>query len=72
MTPQKVLEEIQSHNLPSKDGCVYFCGTLLMEEGKFLPGEAYDMSLEDPVLNRKIDYSYTVTVLKDHITYFKL
>ena len=72
MSPEKVFEEIQTRKLPQEDGCVYFCGTLLMRDSKFKPGDAYYMTLEDPVSGCEIDLSYTVTVLKDDMTYFKL
>lgn len=44
------------------DGTAMFCGTLAVQ-GEIRPADAFEMELEDPVLNRKIGHKYAVTAL---------
>lgn len=44
------------------EGSAMFCGTLAVQ-GEISPAEAYELELEDPVLQRKISHRYVVTSL---------
>ena len=72
MHPQSILDEIRNRDLPLYNGCAYFCGTVLMANSKFQYGDSYDLALKDPVSKKSIEHSYTVTKLKERITYFRV
>ena len=50
------------HRLPQHSSM--FCGTLAVH-GDIVTAEAFEMELEDPVLNRKITHTYNVRTLPD-------
>ncbi len=45
-------------------GTAMFCGTLAVHDG-IVPAEVFEMELEDPVLSRKLTYSYKILPLPE-------
>jgi hypothetical protein len=64
MRPVTELIRLFSRNGQLSTGTAMFCGTLAVHGG-IAPAFRFEMELEDPVLNRKIEHSYEITVLQD-------
>lgn len=59
----QILEIVKNNGIDISSGLVLFCGTLLLDNGKFVYGDKYKIVLEDPVLHRIIKHSYDVQII---------
>jgi hypothetical protein len=67
LPPIEVIRGLRDATFPSRDdGVVLFSGTVATQSGLVF-AEAYELELEDPVLNRRITASYQVRVLPQHL-----
>jgi len=64
MRPVTELIRLFAGNGQLPTGTAMFCGTLAVHGG-IVPAFRFEMELEDPVLKRKIEHSYEITVLQD-------
>ena len=65
LSPYDLLTRLPDPPMP-KEGLVVFSGTIATRSG-LVYGDAYDLELQDPVLQRCIRASYRVTVLPQHV-----
>lgn len=70
--PDDILNEIKSRNLPLEDGCVYYCGTIALEGGKFWYGDKYRVTLSMPDSDVAITREYDIVQLIDKFNYFMI
>jgi hypothetical protein len=66
LPPVELIRNLPDVTFPPRDGVVLFSGTVATRSGLVF-GEAYELELEDPVLNRRISASYRVRVLPQHL-----
>lgn len=66
LSPLELLRTLPDVTWPTREGIVLFCGTIATRSGLVF-GDAYDLELEDPVLNRTITASYRVNVLSQYL-----
>ncbi|HSL20001.1 MAG TPA: DUF2848 domain-containing protein [Vicinamibacterales bacterium] len=66
LSPRELLCALPDVTWPPRLGVVLFSGTIATRSGLVF-GEAYDLELDDPVLNRKIAASYRVNVLSQYL-----
>lgn len=59
----EILEIVKNNEIDISTGLVLFCGTLLLNKGKFVYGDKYKIALEDRVLDRVIEHSYDVQII---------
>ncbi len=62
----ELLDVIPKNDGLSADGRVIFSGTIATK-GSLIFGEAFEVEMEDPVLERKINHIYTVRVLPQYL-----
>lgn len=60
--PSELLKLYGGEGYVPEPGLVMFCGTLAVH-GNLEPAELFEMELEDPVLQRRLNHSYRVTEL---------
>jgi len=66
LDPEELLRHV-SQTLPdATDGLVMFSGTIATRTGLIF-GDAYDLTLRDPVLDRTIHAAYRVRILAQHV-----
>ena len=63
---EELMEQIPKNDGLPADGLIVFSGTIATK-GSLIFGEAFEIELEDPVLDRKIDHAYTVRVLPQYL-----
>lgn len=68
--PDDILKEIRSRNLPLDDGCVYYCGTVSLEGGKFWYGDKYRVTLSMPNSDLAIKHEYDIVQIVKEFNYF--
>jgi hypothetical protein len=66
LPPVELIRNLPDVTFPPRDGVVLFSGTVATRSGLVF-GDAYELELEDPVLNRRISASYRVRVLPQHL-----
>jgi len=66
LPPVELIRDLPDVTSPPSDGVVLFSGTVATKSGLVF-GEAYELELEDPVLNRRITASYRVRLLPQHL-----
>lgn len=68
--PDDILNEIRSRNHPLEDGCVYYCGTVALEGGKFWYGDKYRVTLSMPDSDVALTREYDIVQIVDKFNYF--
>lgn len=68
--PDDILNEIRSRNLPLEDGCVYYCGTVSLEDGRFWYGDKYRVTLSMPNSDAAITHEYDIVQIVKKFNYF--
>jgi len=66
LSPVELIRNLPEVTFPSPEGMVLFSGTVATRSGLVF-GEAYELELQDPVLNRRITASYRVRVLPQYL-----
>jgi uncharacterized protein DUF2848 len=66
LNPDQLLQDLPQSMLNGRDGLVLFSGTIATKTGLVF-GDAYDLVLRDPVLERTIQAGYRVTILPQHV-----
>jgi hypothetical protein len=64
--PRELLTEMPPEIAGRKDGLVFFSGTIPTKPG-VVYGDAYDLELEDPVLQRTIRHHFKVKILPQYV-----
>jgi hypothetical protein len=64
LPPQALLPGVRRHAGRELSGVVFFSGTVPTVDGELIYGDAYELELTDPRLNRQIRTHYTVQVLE--------
>lgn len=68
--PNDIMKEIRSRSLPLEDGCVYYCGTVSLEGGKFWYGDKYRITLSLPNSDLAIKHEYDIVQIVKKFNYF--
>lgn len=68
--PEDILKEIRSRSLPLEDGCVYYCGTISLEGGKFWYGDKYRVTLSMRNSDAVIKHEYDIVQIVSKFNYF--
>ena len=66
LNPDQLLQNLPQSTPNVTDGLVLFSGTIATKTGLIF-GDAYDLVLRDPVLDRTIHASYRVGILTQHV-----
>ena len=66
--PDDIIKEIRARNLPLEDGCIYYCGTVAVEDGHFWYGEKYRISLSMPDGSKELSHQYDIGPLVKKVT----
>ncbi len=64
--PEQLLQNVPSSIPDASDGLVLFSGTIATKAGLVF-GDAYELALRDPILNRMIQARYRVRLLAQHV-----
>jgi hypothetical protein len=64
--PEELLKELPRDGFLQQEGLVLLSGTIPTQSG-LVYGDSYDLEMEDPVLKRKIQYSYRVDILSQYV-----
>jgi hypothetical protein len=67
-TPIEMLEGVKGRIVETPGAKVFLSGTIVSEGEKLNFGRVFTMRLHDPVADKTIEHSYTVTVLSKEIT----
>lgn len=65
-SPEELLKELPRDGFLQQEGLVLLSGTIPTQSG-LVYGDSYDLEMEDPVLKRKIRYSYRVDILSQYV-----
>lgn len=68
--PDDILNEIRARKLPLDNGCVYFCGTVSLEGGRFWYGDKYRVILSMPEGDMAITHEYDIVPIVKRFNYF--
>lgn len=63
LEPQKLIAEVESRRSMSRKGTALMSGTVSTLTGQMIYADCFDFELEDPILNRKIEHSYKISIL---------
>jgi hypothetical protein len=66
LNPEELLRNVSQSVPDATDGLVMFSGTIATKTGLIF-GDAYDLTLRDPVLDRTIHAGYRVSILAQHV-----
>jgi hypothetical protein len=66
LSPSEIVRNVPGVEFPPSDGVVIFSGTIATRGGLVF-GDAYDLQLVDPVLDRQISGSYRVSILPQYL-----
>jgi Protein of unknown function (DUF2848) len=66
LSPDQLLQNVPQSTPDVTDGLVLFSGTIATKAGLIF-GDAYELVLRDPVLDRTIHASYRVSILTQHL-----
>jgi hypothetical protein len=67
-SPQEMRDGIRGRVCEDKGPILFLSGTVVTDDGKFKYGTEWTLSLDDPVLNRRIEHTYHVVVLADEVS----
>ncbi len=70
--PDDIIKEIKERGLPLDDGCIYYCGTVSLEGGKFWYGSKYRVNLSMPNSDMDITHEYNILPIVKKINYFTI
>jgi 2-keto-4-pentenoate hydratase/2-oxohepta-3-ene-1,7-dioic acid hydratase in catechol pathway len=65
MSVGQIVDFAKSRNVVDQEGTVLFCGTVPIVGGTFKYGDAYRLTIQDPVLHRSIHHEYRVQDIQD-------
>lgn len=65
MSVGQIIDFAKSRNVVDEEGTVLFCGTVPIAGGTFKYGDAYRLTIQDPVLHRSIHHEYRVEDIQD-------
>ena len=66
ISPEELLKGLPREGLLQQEGLVLLSGTIPTQSG-LVYGDSYDLEMEDPVLKRRIEYSYRVNILPQYL-----
>jgi hypothetical protein len=67
-SPVEMREGIRGRVAEDKGPILFLSGTVVTDDGKFKYATEWTLSLDDPVLNRRIEHTYHVIVLADEVS----
>ena len=65
MSVGQIIDFAKSRNVVDEEGTVLFCGSVPIAGGTFKYGDAYRLTIQDPVLHRSIHHEYRVEDIQD-------